>query len=62
LTKDGIKITYTQDVNDLNSDNLDLYDGLIVYANHESIYSSQEKALLNFVSDGNTFIPIQKTA
>lgn len=62
LTKDGINITYSEDVNDLNSDNLDLYDGLIVYANHESINPSQEKALLNFVSEGNAFIPIHSAS
>lgn len=62
LTKDGINITYTEDVNDLNSDNLDLYDGLIVYANHESINPTQEKALLNFVSEGNAFIPIHSAS
>lgn len=62
LTKDGINITYTEDVNDLNTDNLDLYDGLIIYANHEDINSSQEKALLNFVSEGNAFIPIHSAS
>ena len=58
LTKNGINITYTEDLNDLNAENLNLYDGLIVYANHENINSSQEKALLDFVSEGNAFIPI----
>lgn len=58
LTKDGINISYTEDVADLNDKNLGLYDGLILYANHESIKSSQEKALLDFVADGNAFIPI----
>ncbi|MDB4292579.1 ThuA domain-containing protein [Maribacter sp.] len=62
LTKDGINITYTEDVDDLNSANLDLYDGLIVYANHESINSCQEKALLDFVSEGNAFIPIHSAS
>jgi putative membrane-bound dehydrogenase-like protein len=62
LTKDGINITYTEDVNDLNSDKLDLYDGLIVYANHESIKPTQEKALLDFVSEGNAFIPIHSAS
>ena len=58
LTQDGINITYTEEVNDLNSENLNLYDGLIVYANHENIKPAQEKALLDFVSEGNAFIPI----
>jgi len=62
LTKEGINITYTEDVNDLNADNLDLYDGLIVYANHEAINPSQEKALLDFVSEGNAFIPIHSAS
>ena len=62
LTKDGINITYTEDVADLNDKNLDLYDGLVVYANHESINSSQEKALLDFVAEGNAFIPIHSAS
>lgn len=62
LTKDGINITYTEDVNDLNSYNLNLYDGLIIYANHESIKPTQEKALLDFVSEGNAFIPIHSAS
>lgn len=62
LAKEGINITYTEDVNDLNADNLDLYDGLIVYANHEAINPSQEKALLDFVSEGNAFIPIHSAS
>ncbi|HVG14105.1 MAG TPA: hypothetical protein VM935_04060, partial [Chitinophagaceae bacterium] len=35
--KDGINISFTSDPNDLNETNLNLYDGLIVYANHDSI-------------------------
>jgi putative membrane-bound dehydrogenase-like protein len=62
LAPEGINITYTEDVNDLNTDNLDLYDGLIVYANHESIKAAQEKSLLNFVSEGNAFIPIHSAS
>ncbi len=62
LTKDGINISYTEDVNDLNANNLSRYDGLIVYANHESINPSQEKALMNFVSDGHAFIPLHSAS
>lgn len=62
LTKDGINISYTENVNDLNAATLDLYDGLIVYANHEHIKPAQEKALLNFVSRGNAFIPIHSAS
>ncbi|UWX53763.1 ThuA domain-containing protein [Maribacter litopenaei] len=62
LTKDGINITYTEDVNDLNERNLSLYDGLIVYANHEEITPSQEKALLDYVREGHAFIPIHSAS
>lgn len=62
LTKEGINLTYTEDVTDLNDKNLGLFDGLIVYANHESINPTQEKALLNFVSEGNAFIPIHSAS
>ncbi|MGI9551851.1 MAG: ThuA domain-containing protein, partial [Aurantibacter sp.] len=62
LTQSGINITYTENLNDLNVKTLDSYDGLIVYANHESIGPAQEKALLNFVSDGNAFIPIHSAS
>lgn len=58
LTKDGINITYTEDVNDLNAQNLSLYDGLIIYANHEEITPSQEEALLSYVKEGHAFVPL----
>ena len=58
LTKDGINITYTEDVNDLNTDNLNLYDGVIIYANHEDRQPDAEKALLDYVAEGHAFIPL----
>lgn len=62
LTQSGINITYTENVDDLNPQNLDLFDGLIVYANHESITPSQENALLEFVANGNAFVPIHSAS
>ncbi len=62
LTKDGINITYTEDVDDLNLENLEQYDGLIVYANHETIKPGQEKALLDYISEGHAFIPIHSAS
>ncbi len=56
--KEGINITYTTDPNDLNEANLKQYDGLIVYANYDTISVSQEKALLDFVQGGKGFIPL----
>ena len=54
----GINLTYTTNLNDLNEANLQKYDGLIIYANHDSISASQESALKNFVQGGKGLIPI----
>ncbi|MDC6389411.1 ThuA domain-containing protein [Maribacter sp. PR1] len=62
LTKDGINITYTEDVIDLNPEELSFYDGLIIYANHEEITDAQEKALLDYVREGHAFIPIHSAS
>ena len=56
--KSGINITYTTNPNDLNEGVLEQYDGLIIYANYDSITAPQEKALLQFVSSGKGFIPL----
>ncbi len=58
LTPKGINFTYTSDPHDLNEENLKNYDGLALYANHDSITAGQEKALLQFVKNGKGFIPI----
>ena len=58
LSKEGISFTYTDDPNDLNPENLDKYDGLMIYANHEQITPEQESAVLNFVEKGRGFIPV----
>ena len=58
LSKEGIFFTYTDNPNDLNAENLDKYDGLMIYANHEQITPGQESALLSFVEKGRGFIPI----
>ncbi|MBC7958871.1 MAG: ThuA domain-containing protein, partial [Vallitaleaceae bacterium] len=56
--KSGINITFTSEPNDLNEKNLKNYDGLILYANHDTISASQSKALLDFVRSGKGFIPL----
>jgi putative membrane-bound dehydrogenase-like protein len=58
LFKDGINITYTTNPDDLNEENLSQYDGLVLYANHDSIKAAQAAALLKFVESGKGFIPI----
>jgi putative membrane-bound dehydrogenase-like protein len=58
LSKEGFNISYTADPADLNAENLAWYDALIIYANHDSIASAQEEALLDFVRGGKGFLPI----
>ena len=41
VAKKAINITYTEDPGDLNKEYLTLFDGLIIYANHDSIAPSQ---------------------
>ncbi|MET4083752.1 putative membrane-bound dehydrogenase-like protein [Pedobacter sp. UYP30] len=62
LFKSGINLTYTTDLNDLNEENLAKYDGLIIYANHDSIAPSQEAALKNFVENGKGLIPLHSAS
>jgi putative membrane-bound dehydrogenase-like protein len=62
LFKVGINTTYTTDPNDLNTENLSKYDGLIVYANHDSISPAQEAALKSFVEGGKGLIPLHAAA
>lgn len=54
----GIDLTYTDRADALNPQTLAGYDGLIVYANVDTITPAQEKALLAFVEGGKGFIPI----
>src|SRR5215216_5860223 len=60
--KSGINITFTSEPDDLNEKNLNNYDGLIVYANHDTIGTSQAKALLDFVRSGKGFIPLHSAS
>lgn len=58
LFAEGINTTYTEQITDLNKDNLKNYDGLVLYANYDSITNEQATALLDFVHEGKAFIPI----
>lgn len=55
---EGINLTYTTDLNDLNPANLSKYDGLVVYANYDTLSSSQESAMKDFVEGGKGLIPL----
>ena len=59
LFQKGINLTYTADPEDLREEVLQNYDGLLIYANHDSISSSQEAALKSFVQGGKALIPLQ---
>ena len=54
----GIKITYTERVQDLNLANLSKYDVLLVYANIDSIDAAEAKSLLDYVAGGGGFVPL----
>jgi type 1 glutamine amidotransferase len=58
LAPEGIEISYTTELTDLNAANLAKYDALMIYANHTKIEPDQEKALLDFVAGGKGFLPI----
>lgn len=58
LGSKGINITYTDKLEDLNADNLNKYDGLLIFANWDSIGKPQEKALLDYVASGKGLIPV----
>ena len=60
--EEGINITYSNDPEDLKRPDLNLFDGLILYANHDTISSSQAKALLDYVASGKGFIPIHSAS
>ena len=62
LSKEGINFSYTDDPNDLNEENLSQYDGLMIYANHDSITADQEKALLEYVANGHAFLPVHSAS
>nr|WP_245802942.1 PVC-type heme-binding CxxCH protein [Cyclobacterium lianum] len=62
LFQQGINLTYTSDPNDLNAEKLRLYDGLMIYANHDEITAEQEKALKDYVEGGKALIPIHSAS
>lgn len=62
LAPEGINFTYTSDPDDLNDQNLAKFDALMLYANHDEITSSQEEALMDFVAEGNGFLPIHSAS
>ena len=62
LFKQGINLAYTVDLNDLNTENLSHYDGLIIYANHDNLAPAQEQAMKEFVESGKGLIPLHSAS
>ena len=58
MAERGIKLSYTEDVDKLNAQSLSKYDGLVLYANIDTIKPLQAKALLEYVASGKGFVPI----
>lgn len=58
MKKRKIDMTYSDVVADLNPQTLKEYDGLVLYANIDSITDDQANALLDFVASGKGFIPL----
>jgi putative membrane-bound dehydrogenase-like protein len=58
LAKAGIDLAYTDDLNDLNDDNLARHDCLLIYANHTKISPAQEAALLRYVEGGKGLVAV----
>jgi len=54
----GINFTYSDDLNDLNATNLAKYDGVLLYANWDTISKPQERALVDYIASGKGFIPV----
>ena len=58
LEKRGIELHYTTDMNQLNADSLSRFDGLVLYANIDTIDDEKASAVLDFVASGKGFVPI----
>ncbi|MEO8271602.1 MAG: PVC-type heme-binding CxxCH protein, partial [Aureliella sp.] len=58
LAKQSIELKYTEDLNDINTENLAKFDGLMIFANVERITPEAESALLGFVEQGGGLIPV----
>ena len=54
----GINFTYTDDLKDINGQNINKYDALMIYANWDEITPEAERALLDYVASGKGILPI----
>jgi len=54
----GVKVHYTERVDDLNAENLARYDALMIYANITTITPEQEAALLGYIEGGGGLVAV----
>jgi putative membrane-bound dehydrogenase-like protein len=62
LFQKGINLTYTSNPDDLNAETLNMFDGIMIYANHDEITPQQEKALQAYIEGGKALIPIHSAS
>ena len=60
--RSGINISFTDNPDDLNKENLSHYAGLVVYANHDTISAPQAEALLDYVRGGKGLIALHSAS
>ena len=58
LTKRGVELTYTESLDDITLDNLNKYDGLMIFANQDRGKPEHVKAIRDYVASGKGFIPL----
>lgn len=58
LAAKGIDLVYTDQVESLNPKILNSYQGLVIFANLTTLSPEQEKAMLDYVEQGNALIPL----
>ena len=58
LEQRGIEMKYTDRMEDLSAETLSEFDGLVLYANIDSIEPAQAQAVLAYVAGGKAFIPL----
>lgn len=58
LARRNIQATYTENLDELNRENLANYDVMAIYANHDAIAPQQAQAILDFVAAGKGLVPL----
>ena len=62
MAREGINVSWTDDVSDLNTRNLAKYDTLMVYGNEQSITPAEEAAVTAYVTGGKGLIAIHSAS